>query len=124
MSKTIPATPSAPAAIGPYSPAAEANGFVFLSGQVAREANDALDGDAAGQARQVMEQIGEILIDLGLSYDAIVKTTIFLANMDEFGAVNEAYGAFFGEAPPARSTVEVARLPRDVAVEIEVVATR
>lgn len=124
MAKSIPDTPSAPPALGPYSPAVEANGFVYLSGQIARDAKDALEGDAAGQARQVMEQIGGILRDVGLSHAAIVKTTIFLANMDDFAAVNEAYGAFFGDAPPSRSTVEVARLPREVAVEIEVIATR
>lgn len=71
-----------------------------------------------------MEQIGAMLNDLGLTYTDVVKTTIFLSNMDDFGAVNEAYGSFFEGAPPARSTVEVARLPKDVAVEIETIATR
>ena len=124
MPKSIPNVPSAPAAIGPYSPVVEANGFIYISGQIAAGAAGDLDNDAGGQARQVMEQIGAMLGDLGLGYSDIVKTTIFLSNMDDFAAVNEAYGAFFDEAPPARSTVEVARLPRDVAVEIETIATR
>lgn len=124
MSKSVPDLPSAPAAIGPYSPAVEANGFVFFSGQIAVDAVGDLAGDAGGQAQQIMRQIGAMLNDLGLGYGDIVKTTIFLSNMNDFGAVNEAYGAFFEEAPPARSTIEVARLPRDVAVEIETIATR
>ncbi len=95
-----------------------------MSGQVAADAVGELDGDPGGQARQAMEQIGAMLNDLGLGYADIVKTTIFLSNMDDFGAVNDAYGSFFADAPPARSTVEVARLPRDVAVEIETIATR
>lgn len=119
MPKSVPDLPSAPAAIGPYSPVVEANGFVFISGQIAADA-----GDAAAQATQAMQQIGAMLNDLGLGYNDIVKTTIFLSNMDDFTAVNEAYGAFFEAAPPARSTVEVGRLPRDVAVEIETIATR
>ena len=124
MPKSVPSLPSAPAAIGPYSPGVEANGFVFLSGQIAADAVGDLDGDAGGQARQVMQQIGAMLSDLGLGYADIVKTTIFLANMGDFTAVNDAYGSFFEEAPPARSTIEVARLPLDVAVEIETIATR
>ena len=124
MAKSVPETPSAPAALGPYSAVVEANGFVFLSGQIAADSTSALEGDASGQARQTMKQIGAILTDLGLGYGDIVKTTIFLADMDDFAAVNEAYGAFFTDDPPARSTVQVARLPRDVAVEIETIATR
>lgn len=124
MPKSIPDVPSAPPAIGPYSPVVEANGFVFISGQIAADAVGDLEGDAGAQARQVMEQIGSMLNDLGLGFSDVVKTTIFLSNMDDFGAVNEAYGAFFDDAPPARSTIEVARLPRDVAVEIETIASR
>lgn len=124
MPKSVPDLPSAPAAIGPYSPAVEANGFVYLSGQIAADAVGDLDGDAGGQATQIMQQIGAMLGDLGLGYDNIVKTTIFLSDMNDFGAVNDAYGAFFEGSPPARSTIEVARLPRDVAVEIETIATR
>ncbi len=124
MPKSVPDLPSAPAAFGPYSPVVEANGFVFISGQIAADAVGDLEEDAGGQARQVMQQIGMMLGDLDLSYADVVKTTIFLSNMDDFAAVNEAYGSFFEVAPPARSTIEVARLPRDVAVEIETIATR
>ncbi len=124
MPKSVPDLPSAPAALGPYSPVVEANGFVFISGQIAADAAGDLEEDAGGQARQVMQQIGRMLGDLDLSYADVVKTTIFLSNMDDFAAVNEAYGSFFEVAPPARSTIEVARLPRDVAVEIETIATR
>lgn len=124
MPKSVPDLPSAPAAIGPYSPVVEANGFVFISGQIAADPVGDLDGDAGGQARQAMQQIGGMLNELGLGYGDIVKTTIFLSDMGDFATVDEAYGSFFEEAPPARSTIEVARLPRDVAVEIETIATR
>ena len=124
MPKSVPDLPSAPVALGPYSPVVEANGFVFISGQVAADAAGDLEGDAGGQARLVMQQIGRMLSDLDLGYTDVVKTTIFLSNMDDFASVNQAYGSFFEEAPPARSTIEVARLPRDVAVEIETIAAR
>lgn len=124
MSKSIPSTPSAPTALGPYSVAAEASGLVFLSGQVALDGDGNPAGTTADQARQIMTQIGGLLSDVGLDYSDIVKTTIFLADIGEFGAVNEVYGAFFDADPPARSTVEVAALPKGVSVEIETIAAR
>lgn len=116
-------TPSAPAAFGPYSPAYEANGFVFLSGQVGVDpADGSRVDDVAGQTRQIMATIGAMLDDVGLDHSDIVKTTIFLTDMADFGAVNEIYGSYFEAAPPARSTVAVAALPGGFLVEIEVTA--
>jgi len=126
MPKQIPTVTSGPKAIGPYSVATEANGFVFVSGQVAFKpgTNDRIEGDAAAEAAQVMENIGGILGDVGLGYADIVKTSIFLADINDFAAVNEAYARFVGEAPPARSTFQVAALPAGFKVEIEVIAAR
>lgn len=126
MPKQIPTVSSGPKAIGPYSIATEANGFVFVSGQVAFKpgTTDRVDGDAAAEAEQVMENIGGILGDVGLGYGDIVKTTIFLADIGDFSAVNEVYARFVGEAPPARSTFQVAALPAGFKVEIEVIAAR
>ena len=127
MSKQIPSVPSAPAALGPYSAVTEANGFVFFSGQVALDpaTNDRLTGlNVADQTKQVMNNIVAILGDLGLTTDAVVKTTIFLKDINDYAAVNEVYGAHFGEAPPARSAVEVANLPGGFLVEIELIAIR
>lgn len=124
MTKQILSTPSAPAALGPYSVAVAAGDFVFFSGQIALDADGNPAGSTAEQARQVMQQIGRLLSDVGLAYGNIVKATIFLADMGDFGAVNEVYGAFFDEEPPARSAVEVAALPKGVDVEIEVIALR
>lgn len=124
MTKQILSTPSAPAALGPYSVAVAAGDFVFFSGQIALDDDGNPAGSTAEQARQVMQQIGRLLSDVGLAYGNIVKATIFLADMGDFGAVNEVYGAFFDEEPPARSAVEVAALPKGVDVEIEVIALR
>ena len=124
MSKEILPTPSAPAALGPYSVAVEANGLVFFSGQVALDGDGRPAGSTTEQARQVMEQIGGLLADVGLTFAHVVKATLFLADMGDFAAVNEVYGEFFDADPPARSAVEVAALPRGVAVEIEVIASR
>lgn len=126
MPKSTPATASGPRPVGPYSIAAEANGFVFLSGQVAFDpaTGDRVDATPAAEAAQAMKNIGAILGDLGLGYADIVKTTIFLTDMGDFAAVNEVYGGFFDGAPPARSTVAVAALPVGFSVEIEVVAAR
>ena len=124
MSKQVLSTPSAPAALGPYSVAVEANGIVFFSGQIALDGDGNPAGTTAEQAKQVMEQIGGLLSDVGLGYSDIVKATIFLADMGDFGAVNEVYGSFFDGEPPARSAVEVAGLPKGVAVEIETIAAR
>jgi 2-iminobutanoate/2-iminopropanoate deaminase len=126
MPKSVPEIASGPDPVGPYSVATEANGFVFLSGQVALDpaTGDRIDETVATEARTAMENIGAMLGDLGLGYEDIVKTTIFLTDMGDFAEVNEAYGAFFTDAPPARSTVAVAALPLGFRVEIEVVATR
>ncbi|HSM00836.1 MAG TPA: Rid family detoxifying hydrolase [Acidimicrobiia bacterium] len=126
MPKQIPNVTSGPSAIGPYSVATEANGFVFVSGQVAFKpgTTDRVEGDAAAEAEQVMENIGGILGDVDLGYADIVKTTIFLADIGDFSAVNEVYARFVGEEPPARSTFQVAALPAGFKVEIEVIAAR
>lgn len=127
MSKQIPSVPSAPAALGPYSAVTEANGFVFFSGQVALDpaSNERLTGlDVSDQTKQVMNNIVAILGDLGLTTDAVVKTTIFLKDINDYAAVNQVYGDYFGEAPPARSAVEVANLPGGFLVEIELIALR
>lgn len=126
MPKSVPKVTGGPQPVGPYSIATEANGFVFVSGQVGFDpaTGTAVEGEAADEARQVMTNIGAILGSLGLGYDDIVKTTIFLTDMGEFGAVNEVYGSFFTGAPPARSTIEVSALPKGFQVEIEVVAAR
>lgn len=126
MPKSIPSTPSAPAPMAPYSVAAEAAGLVFLSGQVAFDptTGERAPDDVAAQATQVMKNIGNILGDLGLGYDDIVKTSIFLADIASFPTVNEIYGSYFQSAPPARSTFQAGALPGGFLVEIEVVAAR
>ena len=124
MPKQIHSTPSAPAALGPYSVAVEANGIVFFSGQIALDPDGNPAGSTAEQAQQVMEQIGGLLSDVGLGFSDVVKATIFLADMGDFAAVNEVYGSFFDAEPPARSAVEVAALPKGVSVEIETIAAR
>jgi 2-iminobutanoate/2-iminopropanoate deaminase len=117
-------TPNAPKAIGPYSQAIKANGFIFVSGQVAFDpaTGNLISGGIEQQTEQVMKNLSAILQAAGSSWDKVVKTTVFLKNMSEFGQMNEVYGKFLKNAPPARSTVEVARLPRDVSVEIDVIA--
>jgi 2-iminobutanoate/2-iminopropanoate deaminase len=126
MPKKILDITSGPKAIGPYSIATEANGLVFVSGQVAfvPGTTDRVEGGVVGEAEQVMENIGGILGDVGLGYSDIVKTTIFLADIADFAAVNEVYARFVGEAPPARSTFQVSALPAGFRVEIEVIAAR
>ena len=126
MSKTVPSTPSAPNAMGPYSFVTEAGGLVFLSGQVALDpvTGDRRPDDVEIQARQVMDNIGAILDDLGLSYEDIAKTTIFLADMGDYSKVNNVYGSYFGTEPPARSAIQAGALPGGFLVEIEVVAAR
>lgn len=116
----------APKPIGPYTQAMRAGDFVFISGQIGIDpALGKITGqDAAAQAEQVLKNIRAILTAAGLTAEHVVKTTIFLASMDDFGAVNDVYGDFFHEDPPARSTVQVARLPMDALVEIEVIAMR
>ncbi|MFQ5554287.1 MAG: Rid family detoxifying hydrolase [Acidimicrobiia bacterium] len=126
MPKTILTPAAAPAPVGPYSIATEANGFVFLSGQVGVDPASGIvvDGGVAGQTRRILLNIEAILSGLGLSFDDVVKTTIFLTDIGDFGAVNEVYGEFVAESKPARSTVGVAALPLGVAVEIEMIAAR
>jgi 2-iminobutanoate/2-iminopropanoate deaminase len=124
--KKIHEVPSAPRPIGPYSVAAEANGFVFLSGQVSidPESNQPLHGDVEEQTHRTMKNIGLALTDLGLGYDDIVKTTIFLDDMADFPLVNGVYDEYLNESRPARSTVEAAALPGGFKVEIEIIAAR
>ena len=126
MPKKVLSTPSAPKAMGPYSFAAEAGGLVFLSGQVALDpaTGERKPDDVEVQARQVMDNIGLILGDLGLAYEDIVKTTIFMADMADYPKVNDVYGSYFGTEPPARSAIQAAALPGGFLVEIEVVAAR
>jgi len=116
----------APQPIGPYTQAIRANDFVFLSGQIAIDpATGALTGNnAAEQATQVLKNIKAILTAAGLTFEEVVKTTIFLKNMDDFAKVNEVYSQSFEVDPPARSTVAVAALPMNALVEIEVIAMR
>jgi 2-iminobutanoate/2-iminopropanoate deaminase len=112
--------------LAPYSVATEANGFVFVSGQVAIDPSGGVTpGDVVDQARLIMDNLGTILGDLGLGYDDIVKTTIFLTDVGDFARVNEIYGGYFPAEPPARSTFQVAALPRpEFKIEIEAVAAR
>ncbi len=122
--REVIATKNAPQAIGPYSQAIKANGFLFISGQIAIDpaTSQVIQGDVAAQTERVLKNLEAILKAAGSGLDRVVRTTVFLKNMGEFGAMNEVYGRFWKSAPPARSTVEVARLPKDVAVEIDVIA--
>ena len=126
MPKTVPVTPSAPGAMGPYSVVTEANGFVFVSGQVAVDplTRERSPEDVEVQTTQVMSNIAAILGDLELEIADIVKTTIFLADIGDFPKVNAVYAGFVGDEPPARSTVQVGALPGGFLVEIEVMAVR
>jgi 2-iminobutanoate/2-iminopropanoate deaminase len=122
--REVISTHDGPKAIGPYSQAIKANGFVFVSGQVAIDpvTNTLVTGDAAFQTERVMKNLAGILTAAGSSFDKVVRSTVFLKNMNDFAAMNEVYGRYFPAAPPARSTVEVARLPKDVLVEIDVIS--
>ncbi len=117
-------TDQGPKAIGPYSQAIKANGFVFVSGQVAIDpaTQQVITGDVAGQTDRVLKNLAAILKAAGSGLDKVVRSTVFLKNMSEFTAMNEVYGKYFTTEPPARATVEVARLPKDVLVEIDVIA--
>ena len=117
-------TSSAPAAIGPYSQAIVANGLVFVSGQIPLdpETNQLVEGDIVVQTHRVLKNLQAVLLAAGSSLEKAVKTTVFLADMADFGRMNEVYAAYFMETPPARATVQAARLPRDVRVEIELIA--
>ncbi len=121
----IIATSAAPPAIGPYSQAIVHNGMAYLSGQIPLDPAtvQVVEGDIGVQTERVLENMAAVLAACGSSLGQIVKTTVFLKDMGEFAAMNAVYGRYFGTNPPARSTVEVARLPRDVRVEIECIAT-
>jgi 2-iminobutanoate/2-iminopropanoate deaminase len=122
--KDIVLTDKGPKPIGPYSQAVKSNGFLFASGQVALDPrnNEFLGGDIRQQTERAMENIKAVVEAAGSNLHHVVKTTVFLKDMNDFAAMNEAYGTFFPAAPPARSTVQVARLPKDALVEIEVIA--
>lgn len=118
------ATKSAPAAIGPYSQGVKANGFLFLSGQIALDpaSGQVVTGDIRAQTERALKNLQAVLEAAGSSLAAVVKTTVFLADLNDFAAMNEVYGRFFPQDPPARATVQAARLPRDAKVEIDLIA--
>lgn len=122
--KKIISTDHAPKAIGPYSQAIVHNGLAFLSGQIPLDpaTNQMVEGDIAIQTERVLENLKGLLAACGSSLEKVVKTTVFVKDMGEFAKMNEVYGRYFSENPPARSTVEAARLPRDVRVEIDCIA--
>lgn len=124
MSKAIINTPKAPAPIGPYSQAVEANGTVYVSGQVAMDpaTGEVISGGVEAQTELVMKHLESILDAAGLTFAHVVKCSIFVKDMNDFAKVNAIYGKAFPENPPARETVEVARLPKDVLVEISCIA--
>ena len=121
----IISTPNAPAALGAYSQAVISNGFAFLSGQIPLDpaTGKIVEGDITAQTERVLENLKAVLEACGASLTKVVKTTVYLKDMDEFAKMNEVYARYFPINPPARATVEVARLPRDVRVEIDCVAT-
>jgi 2-iminobutanoate/2-iminopropanoate deaminase len=122
--KEVIATKNAPQAIGPYSQAIRANGFVFVSGQIAIDpaTQQVVGTDVATQTERVLKNLTGILHEAGSGLEKVVRASVFLKSMDDFSAMNEVYGGHFHSAPPARSTVQVARLPKDVLVEIDVIA--
>jgi 2-iminobutanoate/2-iminopropanoate deaminase len=123
--KQAVSSPAAPAAIGPYSPAIRAGQLLFISGQVSIDpaSGTFMAGDVKAETRRVLENVGALLKAGGLDYSAVVRTTVFLADMNEFTSMNEVYAGFFDEPYPARATVQVARLPKDARVEIDVIAS-
>jgi 2-iminobutanoate/2-iminopropanoate deaminase len=122
--RDVVATATAPQAIGPYSQAIKASGLIFTSGQIPIDptTNQLISGDIAAQTERVLKNVSAILEAAGSSLQKVVRTTVFLKNMSEFAQMNEVYAKFFTSNPPARSTVEVARLPKDVLVEIDTIA--
>ena len=118
-------SPNAPKAIGPYSPAVRAGQLLFVSGQVPLDpaTGQMVEGGIAEQTRRVLDNVGALLKAADRSFADVVRTTIFLADMNDFGAVNDIYGQYFSEPYPARATVQVARLPKDARVEIDVIAS-
>ena len=121
MTKKIIFSPDAPAAIGPYSQAVEVNGTIYVSGQIALSVFES-GASIEEETDQVMKNLGHILKAAGCTYDHVVKCSIFVKDMNNFAKINQVYGAYFPENPPARETVEVARLPKDVRVEISCIA--
>jgi 2-iminobutanoate/2-iminopropanoate deaminase len=124
MMREVIATEQAPQAIGPYSQAIRAQGLIFTSGQIALDPATAqiIAGDVSAQTDQVLKNLAAILHASGSSLEKVLRCTVFLKNMGDFAAMNEVYGRYFKQSPPARSTVEVARLPKDVLIEIDVIA--
>jgi 2-iminobutanoate/2-iminopropanoate deaminase len=118
-------TSSAPKAIGPYSQAIRAGSLLFVSGQVPIDpaTGNLVDGDIATQTRRVFENLGAILQAAGASFDQVVRTTVYLADMNDFAAMNDVYGTYFTAPAPARATVQAARLPKDARVEIDLIAS-
>lgn len=117
-------TTKAPKAIGPYSQAIQAGDFLFCSGQGPMDpaTGQLVEGDIAVKTRRVLDNLKAMVLEAGFSWDDVVKTTVFLKDMGQFAAMNEAYTAYFPTNPPARSTIQAARLPRDIDVEIELIA--
>jgi 2-iminobutanoate/2-iminopropanoate deaminase len=118
-------SPNAPKAIGPYSPAVRAGQLLFVSGQVPIDPStgNIIAGDIPAQTRRVLDNVGALLSAGGRSFADVVRTTVFLADMNDFAAMNEVYGQYFSDPYPARATVEVARLPKDARIEIDVIAS-
>ncbi len=125
MTKQAISSPGAPKAIGPYSPGIRAGQLLFLSGQIPLDpaTGQMVDGDVAEQTRRVMDNLGALLSAAGLSFANVVRTTIYLADMNDFTTVNQVYGSCFSDPYPARATVQVARLPKDARVEIDLIAS-
>lgn len=122
--REIIATESAPGALGPYSQAVKAGGVVYISGQLGLDpvTGDFVEGDVQAETRQVLTNLGAVLQEAGSSFEKVVKATVFVKDLGDFGLVNEVYAEFFTENPPARACVEVARLPKDARVEIDLIA--
>jgi len=124
MAKEVISTAAAPSAIGPYSQAIRVGNLLFVSGQIPIDpaTGEVVAGDIRAQTRQVLKNLAAIVEAAGSSLDRVAKTTVYLRDLSEFAAMNEVYAQFFGGEPPARSTVQVARLPRDAAIEIDLIA--
>lgn len=124
MEKKRIATKGAPAAIGPYSQAVAVDGWLYLSGQIplCPETGELLSADVATETRQVMENLKAVLQAAGATFEQVIKCTVYLKDLGDFAAMNQVYGSYFGDIPPARATVQVARLPKDARVEIDAVA--
>ena len=125
MTKQAISSPEAPRALGPYSAAVRAGGLLFVSGQVPIDpaTGTLVDGDICAQTRRVLDNIGALLKAAGLTFTHVVRTTVFLSDLNDFTAMNETYGAYFSPPFPARATVEVARLPKNARIEVDVIAS-